>query len=370
MSEGRRLRGNAAGRSVATFLNACALALVLSPAAAGQAVLKVDENVSIRFGFSFQGWADWAQDAVSGGYAQNLFIRRASLYVGAQLAPNVTFFLRTDDSNLGKAPKDLGTGFFIEDGYLEWEVADSFLLDGGLILIPLCRNCLEYSVRLLTLDFGSFSFLSNSVTQSSVARDTGFQAKGYLAGDHLEYRIGLFQGLREPGSRNSFRSAGRLQYNFFETERGEFYTGTYLGTKKILAIGAGYDLQGDYRAFAGDLFLDLPVGRGNGLTGEFDFLRWDGGSTFPTLLKQNDLLVQGGYYVSAVKLLPWGRWESQSYADAGSPSKDQQKIQFGLTWYPEAHSFNIRAAWGRVLPRADGVPATNQFTVQIQVFYF
>lgn len=357
-------------RSLAAPAGVLAVALAFAPAARGQAILKVNETVSFRLGFGIQGWADWTQDAASGGYAQNLFVRRASLYLLGQFAPNVTIYLRTDNTNLGKAPKDPSSPFFIEDAYLEWEVADSFLLDGGLILIPLCRNCLEQSVRQLTLDYGSYSFLSNSLTQSSVARDTGFQAKGYLAGDRLEVRIGAYQGRREPGSRNSLRSAGRLQYNFFETEKGQFYPGVYLGTKKILAIGAGYDLQGDYRAWAADLFLDLPMGRGNGLTGEVDFLQWDGGSTFPTLLKQNDILVQGGYYISAVKLLPWGRFESQSYADAGSPSKDQQKIQFGLTWYPAAHYFNIRAAWGRVLPRADGVRATNQFTVQIQVFYF
>ncbi len=347
-----------------------AVAALLSADARAQAVVKVDENVSFRIGFGIQGWADWTQDAASGGYAQNLFVRRASLYVLGQIAPNVTLYLRTDNTNLGKAPKNPGSGFFIEDGYLEWQVANSVILDAGLILIPLCRNCLEQSIRQLTLDYGSYDFLSNTLTQSSVARDTGFQVKGYLADDRLEYRVGAYQGQRQTGSRNSFRSAGRVQYNFFETEKGQFYPGVYLGTKKILAIGAGYDLQGDYRAWAADLFLDLPVGRGNGLTGEVDFLRWDGGSTFPTLLRQNDILVQGGYYISALKLLPWGRWESQSYADAGSPSNDQQKIQFGLTWYPEAHNFNIRTSWGRVLPRADGVRATNQFTVQIQVFYF
>jgi hypothetical protein len=35
--------------------------------------------------------------------------------------------------------------FFIEAGYLEWQVASSFILDGGVILVPFCRNRLEYS---------------------------------------------------------------------------------------------------------------------------------------------------------------------------------------------------------------------------------
>jgi hypothetical protein len=346
------------------------LTVAFSPAARGQAVLKVNENVNLRLGIALQAWADGTQDPSSHGYAQNLFIRRASLYLGGQLAPNVTFYVRTDNTNLGKAPKEVVSSFFLEDAYLEWQVADSWILDAGLILIPLCRNCLEQSVRQLTLDYGSFSFLSNGVTQSSVARDTGFQAKGYLAGDHLEVRIGAFQGRREAGSRNPLRSAGRVQYNFFDTEKGQFYPGVYLGKKKVLAVGGGYDLQGDYRAWAGDLFLDLPVGEGDGVTGQFDFIRWDGGSTFPTLSRQNDVFIEGGYYISSAKVLPWARFESQSFSDSVNATKDQKRFQFGLTWYAEAHNFNIRAAWGRVIPRAAGVSSTSQFTVQLQLFYF
>lgn len=357
------------GRALSTAFVLAATA-ILSPDARAQAVLRVNEDVSLRFGAALQTWADWTQDPATPGYTQNLFIRRASLYVGGQVAPNVTFFIRTDSPNLGKAPKESSFSFFIEDGYVEWEVANSFMLDGGLILIPFCRNCLEYSVRLLTLDFGSYSFLSNGVTQSSVARDAGFQAKGYLLGDRLEYRIGAFQGRRETGSRNSFRSAGRLQYNFFGTEKSPFYPGTYLGTKKILAVGTGFDLQGDYRAVAADVFLDFPVGRGDGVTAQFDFLRWDGGSTFPTLQRQNDLFFEGGYYISSAKLLPWARFESQGYRETVNAIRNEKRFQVGMTWYPWGHNVNVRAAFGRVIPSADGLPSRNQFTVQFQVFYY
>jgi len=356
-------------RTLAKAVAVVFLTVGSAPAARGQAIVKANEDIFFRLGFGVQGWADWAQDSVSQGYVQNLFIRRVSLYLGGQVTPRITFYLRTDSPNLGKAPKD-STSFIVEDGYLEWQVANSFILDGGLILIPLCRNCLEQSIRLLTLDYGSYSFLANSLTQSSVGRDTGFQARGYLAGDRIEYRVGVFAGQRLPGSRNAPRWAGRLQYNVFDTEKGQFYAGTYLGKKKVLAIGVGYDLQGHYRAYAGDVFLDLPVAGGNGVTAQLDFLRWDGGTTFPTLSKQDDVFFEGGYYISSAKLMPWGRFESQSFSGSANAGRNQKRFQVGLTWYAEAHNFNIRSAYSRVIPTAGGPSPTNQFTVQLQFFYF
>src|SRR5687768_11078585 len=69
--------------------------LTISAAAVGaQATIKVGEDVSIRFGTLLQGWADWTQDPVSEGYAQNLYLRRVRLLVGGQIAKNITFLDR------------------------------------------------------------------------------------------------------------------------------------------------------------------------------------------------------------------------------------------------------------------------------------
>ena len=175
-----------------------------------------------------------------------------------------------------KAP---GTGFIVQDAYLEWAIANEFRINGGLILIPLCRNCNSSAVNLVTMDYGTWSFQESAATQSSVGRDTGFQAKGYLVGDHLEYRAGAYSGFRAPGVKNAFRFAGRLQYNVFDVEKVQFYPGTYFGKKKILAIGGGYDAQSDYTAYAGDIFFDFPVGD-SGITVQGDYIHYDGGTTF------------------------------------------------------------------------------------------
>jgi hypothetical protein len=91
--------------------------------ASAQAVIKVSDDVNVKFGMLVQTQADWTQDAASGGYQQNLFIRRVRFLVGGQVAPKVTFFFETDNPNLGKTvsgTKNISTGFTVQDAYLEW----------------------------------------------------------------------------------------------------------------------------------------------------------------------------------------------------------------------------------------------------------
>lgn len=351
------------------------VALLVSAApASAQAIIKVSDTVNLKFGILMQDWADWQQTQAAGvttGYAQNLFIRRMRILMAGQVAKDVTFFLETDNPNLGKAPKTLGTGFYLQDAFLQWKIANEFMIDGGLILIPLCRNCNESAASQLTLDYGSFSFLESASTQSTVGRDTGFQAMGYLFGNHLEYRAGAYQGIRQTGSHNSFRFTGRLMYNFLDPEVGPFYPGTYLGKKKVFAIGASYDTQSDYKAFAFDGFLDLPIGGGNGFTGEIDYIRYDGGETFTALSKQNTFMGQVGFFFAAPKLMPFFRYENESFTDDAKKVGNSRNIQAGLTWYPYGHNFNIRAAYtSRQKPNDPATARTTEFTIQLQLFYF
>src|ERR1044071_3493951 len=206
-------------RRVPYFLAVMCLLLVPTLASA-QATIKVNDNVNFRFGLLLQTWADSAEIAADPqGYANNRFLRRIRFLVGGQIAPTVSFFYETDNPNLGKAPKALGSGFITQDAFVEWKALgatnNAFIIDAGLLLPPICRNCLESAATLLSLDYGTFSFLESAPTQNSVGRDTGVQAKGYLAGGHFEYRAGIFQGFRRAGSRNAFRSTGRIQYNLW-----------------------------------------------------------------------------------------------------------------------------------------------------------
>jgi hypothetical protein len=369
-------------RSFFRFVLPVAVVVAILVAAApvnAQAILKVNDNVNFRFGLLLQAWADWQQlsdtNGNTAGYQQNLFIRRARFLFAGNLAKDVSFFLDTENTNLGKSPKNttgtqLGTGFQLLDFYGEWKIATEFQLQGGLILIPLCRNCNESAASQLTLDYGSFSFLESAATGSTIGRDTGFQVKGYLLDGRLEYRAGAYQGVRQTGSKNAFRFTGRLAYNFFEKEQVQFYTGTYLAAKKVLAIGTGYDTQSNYRAYAFDGFLNLPFGK-NALTVEIDYINYDGGTTFTTLYKQNTFMGQAGFYFGVPKLMPFFRYEEESFTDTVRKVGNQRNIQAGLTYYPFGQNYKITGAWTRrQRPDDPKTATTSEFTIQMQVFYF
>jgi hypothetical protein len=354
---------------IAVFL---VLALLIPLVASAQAVIKVNDNVNIKFGTLIQAWADSQQDATTQGYGNQLFLRRFRFLVGGQISPNVSFFFETDNPNLGrnKTATSLGSGFITQDAFVEWKpVSNAFILDAGLMLPPLCRNCLESAAALLSLDYGSNSFNESGPTQSSVGRDTGVQAKGYVMGGHLEYRAAAFNGIRVSGGRNAFRRAGRLQYNVWDTETGYTYPGVYLGNKRVLSFGLGADQQQSYKAAAADAFLSLPLGpQKNAVNGELTLLRFDGGTTFTTLARQNDATLQAGYYLSGPKIMPWLRAERQNFSQAVNDARDNNRAQAGLTWYPNGHNFNVKGAYSRVKPRVGN--KTNEFTVQMQFFYY
>ena len=343
-----------------------------------QASIKVGDDVNIRFGALLQGWGDWTQDPATESYAQNLYLRRVRLLVGGQVARNVTFFIETDNPNLGRAPKALGSGFIVQDALAEVKFSDPLTLSAGLMFVPFCRNCIQSAATLLSLDYSTFSFLATPATQSSVGRDIGFQAKGYFNGNRIEYRVGAFQGSRATGApvgslpgRNPLRGVGRLQVNLFEPETpGIFYTGTYLGTKRVLAIGGGIDMQagpGDnYRAWTIDAFLDHPVTDSVSVTAQVDYFTYDGGQTFPTLAEQNAIFAEAGLYFKPMRIMPFVKFETQDF-DAPA-SVDNKRYQIGFTYYRTGHNANLKFAYSRLDPDAGN--ASNQFTTQLQVFYY
>jgi len=357
------------------FLISIAIALLAAPLLHAQVQIKVGDNTLIRFGILAQGWADSAQDATTKKYVENLFIRRIRFLVGGQISPNVSFFYETDNPNLGKAvvsgsttTKTISSGFITQDAFVEWKPTgkNTFMIDAGLMLPPLCRNCVESAATLLSLDYGAYSFVESAGTQSVVGRDTGFLAKGYLAGGHLEYRGGIFQGFRASGSRNAFRGTGRIMYNVFDTETGYTWPGVYLGgNKKVLALGGGFDKQRGYKAYSADVFTALPFAK-NELNGELTLLHFDGGKFITSIPNQRDATAQLGYYVAGLKVMPWIRFEKKDVHHTNTGDENRQ--QAGVTWYPSGHNFNVKGAYSRVDPRVGN--KTNEYTIQMQFFYY
>ena len=342
------------------------------PPAPSGVVVKVNDSVNFRLGLMAQPWADWSQDAASGGYVQNFLIRRARILLGGQVAKKVFFFAETENSRLGRATatttKNLGTGFSLLDAAVEWRIRKEFNVQAGLIRVPNSREALKGASTNLSLDTSEYTFVASAAMSSPAGRDTGLMLRGWFAGDHLEYRFAGFQGARDAASRQSFRWVGRLQYNLLDTEVYNFpsYVTNSLGTKKIVAIGAAFDVQKNYKGVTADLFVDYPVGPGSVMTTlEYHYL--DGGSTFPaTLPRSNAFSLEAGYYFKAAKVAAYGRYEQREFTE--SDAKNEKRYVGGLNYYPFGHNFNIKAGYGRLSPQVG--KQVSQFTIQLQVYYF
>jgi hypothetical protein len=327
------------------------------------------KDADIKFGVQGQFWADWTQDPTTGGYAQNLYLRRARVLVGGDIGDDVSFFVQTDDPKLGLTPKALGSGFLIQDAFVTWKPSKEFQLLGGLMLVPFARNALQSTTSYYALDVSAITTVSNTSTQSSALRDAGFGANGFFFKDHLQYRTGAFQGERDSNGRNSLRAAGYVQYDFFDTETGYTFAGTALGTKKILAIDAGGDKQGAYRSESANIAGDLPIQHGNEIGGQFQFIHYDGRQKFLTIPDQNDFMAEATYYVRRFKVQPFARTEVQNFVASANLSKDVDRYGGGVNYY--IHGQNLK--WTLQYQRAftnNGVRPANEFTMQLQLFYY
>jgi hypothetical protein len=263
----------------------------------------------------------------------------------------------------------LNSGFLVQDAFVEYKMADAFRLDGGLMLVPLSRNTLQSTLSYYTLDISPIATVNNTATQSSGLRDLGFQARGFVDHDRLQYRLGLFDGARNAVSGNSLRTAGYLQYDFLDRETGYTFVGTALGKQRILAVDAGFDTQGSYRAFSGNVAASLPVHNGDEIGGQVQFIHYDGRNMFTAIPRQNDYLAEAGYYVKRAKLQPFAKFEAEKFAGTAL-TKDYNKWGGGASYYVHAQNLKFTAQLQRVFTRLSSTKPCSEFSVQVQAFYF
>jgi hypothetical protein len=262
------------------------------------------------------------------------------------------------------------------------------------MLPPLAHNALQSAASLYGLDYFANSFLQSNVFGTSVnpvGRDLGLQLRGLVLDGHLEYRLGMFQGKRSPqsttpsataggaatvdevASRNSFRFTGRVQVNILDPETGFFYSGTYLGGKRILSLGGAYDYQhydlGSYKYWAVDGFLDLPAGPGTA-TAQVNFAQWNGGSLV-TLSKREAVMAEAGYRIADIWLSPILHFEKLWIpGTGGAADASETRYAGGLAFWYYGHNGNVKAFYTRVHPTTAGEKDYNLINLQAQIFVF
>jgi hypothetical protein len=347
--------------------------------------IETPNGSSIKLGLLLQPQFQSVSSPTLSGYSNNLYIRRTRILLGGTLFGAIEYFVETDAPNLFLAGNEMGAttqikatpGVNIQDAFATAKpFGDVFKVDVGYMLPPLSHNAVQGAGTLYSWDYFANTFNSTAGTllgsaSSPVGRDAGVQARGLLMDGHLEYRIGLFQGIRnaatttDVGANNFFRAAARLQFNLLQPETGFFYAGSYLGAKRILSIGLFGDEQDSfhYRFFGGDVFADLPLGPGV-FTGQVNVVHWTGGG-FVNIPRETAVMGEVGYIFAGARVSPIVRIEELWNSDADNHTG---RFSGGLAWWPYGHNSNLKAFFTNIRESAGG--HFNQINLQWQVYFF
>jgi hypothetical protein len=397
--------------------------------------LKLTKEASVRIGALLQPALTFQQDLPSASQAadanynrrwqRQMFVRRMRLLFDGKVTPNFTFFFDLEAPNVGfvttsnSTPKANAVAPALLDAQIGYIASQEFSVMTGLILLGITRNGLTSAAALMPVNYGSYTFTSNSGTGNALdngtGRDVALMARGLLADNRLEYRVSLSDGRSRNGGQalySPFRVTARLAYDVFDVTTPDlfagihnfYYAGSSFGKKQSLSIGGGIDMQGGFMAFGGDVFLDYPTGGGDGLTVSLGVQHIDGGSPDQSFLvprrvpattdslpsgfasyftpKQTDIFVEAGYYIADLKLQPVVKFESkavsttddyqlkqqppltQAETDAHSAKytywsdlASESRIGFGLNYLPKGNNFNIKSMWEIVMPIQSDLPA-------------
>ena len=368
--------------------------------------LVLGENFFIRPGLMLQGWSELLQDRVvqpdgeEGDYQWNTYLRRARIFFAGGVFKKLTFLLLLEAANLGRtttAPDGTASKAFdtlvFQDAFLSLNLHQAFSIQAGLMLSPFCRNILQSTSTYTSLDVLATSATFIGSVQTSALRDTGVQAKGQLLSDRLEYRIGVFQGIRQSsaqegaqGGKNPPRFLGYLQYDFLDTETGYVFNGMYFGRKRVLGVAGGFDYQkldgtdvDAYWAVSAAAFLNYPLGGpskegGDEISALVQWLHFDPGTTVTSgLADQDDIAAELGYYNKGLKGSVFGKVEMRMHEDEMFEAGDLRIYGGGLKYYLAEAAANITLAYNRI--ETPNVPETalnpvNQVVMQLQLAYY
>ena len=228
--------------------------------------------------------------------------------------------------------------FTVLDAYVTFTPSDAFQVRAGKTKLILTREIQEGCFDPLSTDRSAFiygPFSTNLWNYNKTSRDNGVAVLGNLFSDVFQYRLSIMEGNRYVGSTSpadpGFRYTGRAHVSLLDPETGWGYRGSYLGKKKVLTLGAGYEMQPkavfdsglkgtqDYKAYTYDAFYEQPTEFGT-FTLSGAYLKLDfgdvGTASVPGTTGQegekNGWYTKAGYLLGKAQL--FGRYEKWSFA--------------------------------------------------------
>lgn len=283
----------------------------------GDLNIKLDESGErfLKFGLNSQVWLRSIENnpgtLVNGIEQKNTYdagLRRMRVTMQAQLSPSYQIYLQlginnqsfisgggsgTGANGQGKKP-----GIFFMDAYNELAIIPqkdfktkipnkfNLYLGAGLHgFNGISRLSNASTGKILMVDLPVFNY-PNIETSDQFARQLGVFVRGEY--DKINYRFAVnkpFATNQQPkvgqtvdnNQSGKLSYSGYVMYNFFEKETGStaFLPGFYLGTKKVVNVGAGFYTSKDgalsqpeegvfkshdHSVLSADFFADLPVG--------------------------------------------------------------------------------------------------------------
>lgn len=355
-----------------------ALWISLICAANANATFEVNEKVTAEIGFWTQGWYQFVQNgSPTGSDVNDFMVRRAYLYLKGEVTPHFEFFTHIATDRLGQeglhnSSLGLGSGVAFRDIWATFKINEAFKIQLGRMYVPLTRSFGTTSTKaLLTTDlpFLQGGVRGNIFYESKVGREDGVTLWGNLVDGLLQYRVMTSEGVTgDLNSRDNLRFSGRIALNLLEPETGWFNQGTYLGKKKVLSLGFGYDTQRDLtlngidgqdnHVWTVDVFLDYPVRHG-AITAEasyisiFNSTQSHGFSTLKAGEDAQNGYIQAGYLFSHTigpgRTQPYVRYETIDIRHKGVT----QFFTLGANYYVKDHDAKVSVDYTFVDARGD-----------------
>lgn len=346
--------------------------------------LNIDYSAQLRMAQSDIGSGPAGEDSTT-----DIYFRRNRLGVLGALNDTFAFATqfeynggrRINDINVSSEPSDYK--FEAIDYYLAITASNAFQVRAGKTKSVLTREVNEGCFDPLSMDRSVFI---NGPFKGKRTRDNGVVVWGNIYSDKFQYRLAAMQGNNFGDNKPDgigYRYSGRVHYTFFDPEISLGYRGSYLGKKKVLTLGAGYETQAeavysngttgaeDYTAFTYDVFFEYPTDSGTyTLSGAYLKADFGGAGLHGVLDAQGVDGEKNGTYWKAAYMLGktqvYARFEDWIFADYnGTKNENITSTTVGVNYYISGQ--NLRLTLEQTSNSFSKVPENDMKTITAQI---
>lgn len=333
---------------------------------------------------SYQSIEDTA--ASKGGRLNEFKLNSARLIVNGQLNNYFKGMLRTERLSSTSEVE-------VIDANVQLELAPEFTIWAGRFLSPSDRSNMSGPYNSMGGGFWAGVAARYAAHGGYVGRDDGLAIVGTALNQRLHYSIGAFDGnnifrfanVGDQSNSSHLMYAGRVQYDFWDTEKGYYGTANYFGKKDVFSIGMAGRFKndgvenakaskGDFKSYSLDVLLEkTKVGPG-AISIEAAFYSYD---TEGIILGEQGTAYLGGIgYIFKEKqgwgqLMPFVRYQKFKADGVTSPSglnttsdSNRTKVEYGINYVIEPYNAMITAIYSDT--KITGFKNTDSINVVMQ----